>query len=132
MVGQGKRKPWARTDSSHAIEPHHRRFAARPASEHGCWVTLPIYPRAPRYDSSTILPVVERSYHAVRRTQGPRTAFLAGDSAGAALALAAAQRLRPAGCPRTRARSRSAACTAPSPPVGSSIRSPHAHSSSAA
>ncbi|WP_231644910.1 alpha/beta hydrolase fold domain-containing protein [Sciscionella sediminilitoris] len=82
------------------IEPHHWRFAARLAHEHGCWVTLPIYPLAPRYESSTILPMVERSYHAVLRTYAPRKVFLAGDSAGAALALAVAQRLRATGGPQ--------------------------------
>ncbi|MGW4487361.1 alpha/beta hydrolase fold domain-containing protein [Amycolatopsis sp. NPDC004368] len=74
------------------IETHRWRFAARLVTRLGCTVTLPIYPLVPRHDHTDTLPMVQAAYDLVADDREHRV--VSGDSAGAALALAVAQRLR--------------------------------------
>jgi monoterpene epsilon-lactone hydrolase len=78
------------------IEPQHWRYGALLADHLGCAVTLPIYPLVPHYDHTAILPMVEAAYD---RLSAERL-VITGDSAGAALALAIAQKLREQGRPQ--------------------------------
>ncbi|MEV6898744.1 alpha/beta hydrolase [Amycolatopsis sp. NPDC051372] len=77
------------------IESHHWRFAAELVTRLGCAVTLPIYPLVPRHDHTDTLPMVQAAYDLVADDRERHV--LSGDSAGAALALAIAQRLRDEG-----------------------------------
>lgn len=70
------------------ISPEHHRFCAELARAVGCQVSVPIYPLAPE---STALQT-QGALRAVLHALGPIDA-LAGDSAGAGLALALAQQL---------------------------------------
>ncbi|MTD53370.1 alpha/beta hydrolase fold domain-containing protein [Amycolatopsis sp. RM579] len=82
------------------IEPHHWRFAAELVRRLRCTVTLPIYPLVPRYSHTTILPMVQAAYERLLRETPPQRRILSGDSAGGALALAIAQKLRERGEPQ--------------------------------
>lgn len=82
------------------IEPHHWRFAAQLADRLACTVTLPLYPLVPRYSHTTILPMVQAAYDKLLRDIPPNRQILSGDSAGASLALAVAQKLRERGEPQ--------------------------------
>lgn len=83
------------------IQKHHWRFAADLVRRLGCTVTLPIYPLVPHHDHTATLPMVENAYRKlVVPETPPEYRVLSGDSAGGALALAIAQRLRDTGDPR--------------------------------
>ncbi|WP_158895208.1 alpha/beta hydrolase fold domain-containing protein [Amycolatopsis anabasis] len=76
------------------IERHHWNFAGHVIDRLGCAVTLPIYPLAPRFDHTKTVPMVEAVYERVLDGCPPEHRIISGDSAGAGLALAVAQRLR--------------------------------------
>lgn len=82
------------------IEGHHWHFAGELADRLGAAVTLPIYPLVPRHGHTETLPMVQHSYDQVLAEAGAETTVLSGDSAGGALALAIAQRLRADGRPQ--------------------------------
>ncbi|QRP49691.1 alpha/beta hydrolase fold domain-containing protein [Amycolatopsis sp. FDAARGOS 1241] len=80
------------------IQQHHWRFAAELVARLGCAVTLPIYPLVPRHDHTETLPMVHAAYEQL--AAGADHRVVSGDSAGGALALAIAQRLRDEGRPQ--------------------------------
>ncbi|WP_409181101.1 alpha/beta hydrolase [Amycolatopsis sp. VS8301801F10] len=82
------------------IESHHWEFAADLVRRLGCTVTLPIYPLVPRHSNVETIPMVHAAFEQTLGSEPAENTVLSGDSAGAALALSVAQRLRDEGRPQ--------------------------------
>lgn len=78
----------------HQIEQAHWRFITRLIDTASCTVTVPLYPLAPTYRHTDTLPMVTRAFEETVATEAPENQVVAGDSAGGALSLYLAQRLR--------------------------------------
>lgn len=78
----------------------HWRFVGGITREAGVRCCVPIYPLAPRGTAAEVVPACGRLLHELMRRVGPERVTVAGNSAGAGLALAACQWLRAEGLPQ--------------------------------
>jgi acetyl esterase/lipase len=78
----------------HGATRHHWAFAGKLARELAATVTVPLYPLAPERDASHAFEFALSVYQDLLRTVAPEDLILAGDSAGAGLALALLQLAR--------------------------------------
>ena len=76
------------------IKAQHWRFAAHLASTLDAQVVVPVYPLAPTATAAAVVPVVVELAAELLAAEPRRPVALAGDSAGAGMALAVAQELR--------------------------------------
>jgi len=76
------------------IRRHHWAFCAMLAEAVPATVQVPIYPLAPHATAASTIPALTELVRKVRAANPERPLFVAGDSAGAAMALAVAQPLR--------------------------------------
>lgn len=77
------------------IVPWHWEFAARLAEHAHRTVTVPVYPLAPQHTHRDVFPVLTRLYQELTVGQDMNRFAVAGDSAGATIALALVQSLPP-------------------------------------
>ncbi|WP_236808886.1 alpha/beta hydrolase fold domain-containing protein [Amycolatopsis albispora] len=84
----------------HEIQRDHWEFTRRLALLTGGTVTVPVYPLAPRSTAAETVPLVERVHDRILGDTDPRSQILMGDSAGGALSLVLAERLRDRGRPQ--------------------------------
>lgn len=78
----------------HQIEGPHWRFLSGLIDRTGAAVSVPLYPLAPAHQYDTTLPMVSEAYESTVGMEAPEDQILMGDSAGGALSLFLAQRLK--------------------------------------
>ena len=81
----------------HQIEGAHWRFLSRLVDRTGATISVPLYPLAPTYQYDTTLAMVWETYTSTVGAEEPGNQVLMGDSAGGALSLFLAQRLKARG-----------------------------------
>ncbi|QFU90459.1 alpha/beta hydrolase fold domain-containing protein [Amycolatopsis sp. YIM 10] len=84
----------------HQIQSDHWKFARRLALRTGGSVTVPVYPLAPGSTAAETVPLIGRIYDRLLGDAEPHSRVLMGDSAGGALSLVLAERLRDANEPQ--------------------------------
>ncbi|RKT87185.1 Acetyl esterase/lipase [Saccharopolyspora antimicrobica] len=84
----------------HQIESAHWKFLDRLIDLTGASVTVPLYPLAPAHSYRETIPMVWESYEATVGAEAPENQVVMGDSAGGALSLFIAQRLKARGRPQ--------------------------------
>lgn len=84
----------------HSIEQAHWRFISRLVSHLGCTVTVPIYPLAPDYHYDETHAVIAETYDRFLAETDPAQQVVMGDSAGGALTLVLARKLKEQGRPQ--------------------------------
>jgi monoterpene epsilon-lactone hydrolase len=78
----------------HQVEAAHWEFLDRLIEMTGAAVTVPLYPLAPAHRYDETIPMVWESYEATTGAEAPANQVIMGDSAGGALSLFLAQRLK--------------------------------------
>ncbi|MER7076903.1 Acetyl esterase/lipase [Saccharopolyspora kobensis] len=84
----------------HQVESAHWNFLNRLIDVTGASVTVPLYPLAPAHSYRETIPMVWESYEATVGAEAPENQVVMGDSAGGALSLFIAQRLKARGRPQ--------------------------------
>ncbi len=84
----------------HSIEQSHWRFVSRLVDLLGCTVTVPVYPLAPDYHYDETQAMILDAYESHMAGTDPARQIIMGDSAGGALTLVLARKLKEQGRPQ--------------------------------